>query len=192
MPWGNSGYLRFSRSCQFDCSAGRFLVPIAQNGPFLGPIILCFGLKCIIYDTFETKTEHFIVSYCVVGFGARAVSRKMPLDILHQVKIKTIKIYLTVLPGQRWLFELSAFRVPNFRARSWSAVSFMSPSKSPSETMIFTPYGLHIWKVECNLCIHNIILLALLVLLKLWSYYSFCLYCLCCSLGSFTNDTLQK
>ena len=32
--WGNSGYLRFSGKCLFDSSAGRFLAPIAQNGPF--------------------------------------------------------------------------------------------------------------------------------------------------------------
>ena len=34
MFWGNSGYLRFSVTCPFGCSAGRFLAPMAQNGPF--------------------------------------------------------------------------------------------------------------------------------------------------------------
>ena len=33
---GNSGCLRFSGRCPFGRSAGRFLAPIAQNGPFLG------------------------------------------------------------------------------------------------------------------------------------------------------------
>ena len=34
MSWGNFGYLRFSCRCPFGCSAGRFLAPNAQNGPF--------------------------------------------------------------------------------------------------------------------------------------------------------------
>ena len=34
MSWGNSGYLRFSVTCPFGCSASRFLAPMAQNGPF--------------------------------------------------------------------------------------------------------------------------------------------------------------
>ena len=34
MSSGNSGYLWFSGRCPFGRSAGRFLAPIAQNGPF--------------------------------------------------------------------------------------------------------------------------------------------------------------
>ena len=34
MSSGNSGYLRFSCRRPLGCSAGRFLAPIAQNGPF--------------------------------------------------------------------------------------------------------------------------------------------------------------
>ena len=34
MSSGNSGYLRFSCRCPLGRSAGRFLAPIAQNGPF--------------------------------------------------------------------------------------------------------------------------------------------------------------
>ena len=36
MSSGNSGYIRFSCRCPLGRSAGRFLAPIAQNGPFGG------------------------------------------------------------------------------------------------------------------------------------------------------------
>ena len=34
ISWGNSVYLWFSSMWPFGCSAGRFMAPISQNGPF--------------------------------------------------------------------------------------------------------------------------------------------------------------
>ena len=49
---GNSGYLRFSGRCPFGRSAGRFLAPIAQNGPF-------FRLKMLFFLCYAYITHFF-------------------------------------------------------------------------------------------------------------------------------------
>ena len=45
ISWGNSGYLRFSGRCPFGRSAGRFVAPIAQSGPFGAQKCCFFGPK---------------------------------------------------------------------------------------------------------------------------------------------------
>ena len=47
ISWGNSGYLRFSGRCPFGRSAGRFVAPIAQSGPFRAQKCCFFGPKTV-------------------------------------------------------------------------------------------------------------------------------------------------
>ena len=46
---GNSGYLWMSDMCPFDCSAGRFMAPIAQSDPLGGPKMQFLGRKSIFW-----------------------------------------------------------------------------------------------------------------------------------------------
>ena len=54
ISWGNSGYLRFSGRWPFGRSAGRFMAPIAQSGPF-GPKSAVFWPEMISLWTVSKK-----------------------------------------------------------------------------------------------------------------------------------------
>ena len=77
ISWGNSGYLRFSGRWPFGRSAGRFMAPIAQSGPFWAQK-RCFlarndffvdSLKKICYHHDRTpKRQPFCVD-CIAGWS---------------------------------------------------------------------------------------------------------------------------
>ena len=52
ISWGKSGYIRFSGRCPFGHSAGRFVAPIAQSGPF-GAQKCCFFVVNLKIDCYN-------------------------------------------------------------------------------------------------------------------------------------------
>ena len=53
LPWGNSGYFRFSGRCPFGSSAGRCMAPIAENYHFWAK------------NAYDSIVSHWIVWYCM-------------------------------------------------------------------------------------------------------------------------------
>ena len=58
ISWGNSGYLRFSGRWPFGRSAGRFLAPIAQSGPFWAQKCCFLAGNQFLVDSLKKNCYH--------------------------------------------------------------------------------------------------------------------------------------